>query len=312
MRRRSARISPTLASTSPDEAAAQWTARLDKAPLCASEQQAFQQWLEQDIRHKGAFLRARAIWHASGRLAALTGPKAPALAHPATLPALPRRRFFAAAAAVAALLAAPRRQGKANSLYTTSNAVSAPLSTAFGTITLDCYSRLKMGLQSNRLVSGRCCVLGRTGMIMKAGDLIFAPQGRLLLSCTPTQIVATAVSGTVRLRRHHSAEWWTLTSGAQITLRADLPPEVRSLMPDELDAQNAWSLGKLEVHDESMASIASTLNRYNQKQVHIAPALANRRLTGVFSLNQPEEFTTAARRILGARLNENAQTLLLY
>lgn len=169
-----------------------------------------------------------------------------------------------------------------------------------------------MGLQSNRLVSGRCCVLGRTGMIMKAGDLIFAPQGRLLLSCTPTQIVATAVSGTVRLRRHHSAEWWNLTSGAQITLRADLPPEVRSLMPDELDAQNAWSLGKLEVHDESMASIASTLNRYNQKQVHIAPALANRRLTGVFSLNQPEEFTTAARRILGARLNENAQTLLLY
>ncbi|WP_338333463.1 DUF4880 domain-containing protein [Acetobacter sp. LMG 32666] len=310
--RRDARVSPTLANASPDEAAAGWTARLDKGPLSAGEQQALQQWLEQDIRHKGAFLRAKAIWHASGRLAALEGPRTPAIAHPATLPALPRRRFFAAAAAAAMLLAAPKRQGKANSLYTTSNAVSAPLSTAFGTIMLDCYSKLKMGLESNRLVSGRCCVLGRTGMVMKAGNLIFVPQGRLLLSCSPTQVTATAISGTVRLRRHHSDEWWTLTSGAQISVQGDLLPEVRSLMPEELDAQNAWSLGKLEVHDESMASIASTFNRYNQRQLHIAPALANRRLTGVFSLNQPEAFATAARSILGARLTESPQTLLLY
>ncbi len=97
--RRDARVSPTLANASPDEAAAGWTARLDKGPLSAGEQQALQHWLEQDVRHKGAFLRAKAIWHASGRLAALQGPTAPAVAHPATLPALPRRRFFAAAAA---------------------------------------------------------------------------------------------------------------------------------------------------------------------------------------------------------------------
>lgn len=310
--RRGARVSPTLANASPEEAAAGWTARLDKGPLSTGEQQAFQHWLDQDIRHKGAFLRAKAIWHASGRLGALQGPKGPAIAHPERLPTLPRRRFFAAAAAAVVLLAAPKRQGKANSLYTTNNAVSAPLNTAFGTITLDCFSRLKMGLESNRLVNGRCCVQGRTGMIMKAGDFIFAPHGRMLLSCTPTQVMATTVSGTVRLRRHHSDEWWTLTSGAQITLRGDLPPEIRSLLPEELDSQNAWSIGRLEVHDESMASIANTFNRYNQRQLHVAPALANRRLTGVFSLNHPEEFASAARTILGARLTENIQSLLLY
>ncbi|WP_035372401.1 hypothetical protein [Acetobacter okinawensis] len=136
----------------------------------------------------------------------------------------------------------PKRQGKANSLYTTANALSAPLSTAFGTITLDCYSKLKMGLESSRLVSGRCCVMGRTGMIMKAGELIFAPQGRLLLSCTPSQVVATAVSGTVRLRLHHTDEWWTLRAGAQITQNGTQAPEMRSLMPEELDARThgAW------------------------------------------------------------------------
>lgn len=310
--RRDARVSPTLANASPEEAAAGWMARLDKGPLSAGEQQALHHWLEQDRRHKGAFLRAKAIWHASGRLAALAGPRAPAITHPHALPALPRRRFFAAAAAAAALLAVPKRQGKANSLYTTSNAVSAPIDTAFGSITLDCYSKLKMGLQSSRLVDGRCCVQGRTGMVVKAGDLIFAPQGRLLLSCTPTQVMATAVSGTVRLRRHHSDDWWSLSSGAQMTMHNNLQPEVRSLMPEELDAQNAWSMGRLEVHDESMASIASTFNRYNQRQLRVSPALANRRLTGVFSLNQPEKFASAAQAILGARLNENAQTLLLY
>ena len=310
--RRDARVSPTLANASPDEAAAGWTARLDKGPLSAGEQQALQQWLEQDIRHKGAFLRAKAIWHASGRLAALQGPQAPAIAYPTTRPTLPRRRFFAAAAACAALLALPKRQSKANSLYRTANAVSAPLITAFGTITLDCYSTLKMGLESSRLVNGRCCVMGRTGMVMKAGDLIFAPQGRLLLSCTPEQVVATAISGSVRLRRHHTDDWWTMGAGAQITQNGAHPPEMRSLMPEELDAQNAWSLGQMEVHDESVASIASTFNRYNQRQLHVSPALASRRLTGVFTLTRPEEFAATARTILGARLMETPQTLSLY
>ncbi|MFT8932949.1 MAG: DUF4880 domain-containing protein [Acetobacter syzygii] len=310
--RRDARVSPTLASASPEEAAAGWTARLDKGPLSASEQQALQHWLDQDRRHKGAFLRAKAIWQASGRLAALHGPTAPPVAHPTPVPALPRRRFFAAAAAAALLLATPKRQGKANSLYATANAVSAPLHTAFGTITLDCYSKLKMGLQSSRLVTGRCCVLGRTGMIVKAGNLIFAPQGRLLLSCSPTQVTATSISGTVHLRRHHSDEWWTLNAGAQISLTGDLPPEVRSLLPEEMEAQNAWSIGRLEARDESMASITSTFNRYNQRQIRVSPALANRKLTGVFSLNQPEDFALAAQTILGARLTQTPQTLMLY
>ncbi|MFT9160748.1 MAG: hypothetical protein ABF491_10350 [Acetobacter sp.] len=228
------------------------------------------------------------------------------------MPGLPRRRFFAAAAATALLLATPKRQGKANSLYATANAVSAPLHTAFGTITLDCYSTLKMGLQSSRLVAGRCCVLGRTGMIIKAGNLIFAPRGCLLLTCSPTQVTAISISGTVHLRRHHSDEWWTLSAGAQISLSGNLPPEVRSLLPEEMDAQNAWSIGRLEARDESMASIASTFNRYNQRQIHVSPVLANRKLTGVFRLNQPEDFAMAAQTILGVRLTQTPQTLLLY
>ena len=310
--RRDARVSPTLASATPEEAAAGWTARLDKGPLSASEQQALQHWLDQDRRHKGAFLRAKAIWQASGRVAVVHGPAAHPMTHPTHFPALPRRRFFVAAAASVLLLAIPKQQGKANSLYATSNAVSAPLHTAFGTITLDCYSKLKMGLQSNRLVEGRCCVLGRTGMIVKAGNLIFAPQGRLLLSCSPTQVTATSISGTVRLRRHHSDEWRTLSAGAQISLTADLPPEVRSLSPEEMEAQNAWSIGRLEARDESITSIASTFNRYNQKQMHVSPELANRKLTGVFNLNQPEVFAIAAQTILGAKLTQTPQTLFLH
>ncbi|MFT8885348.1 MAG: DUF4880 domain-containing protein [Acetobacter papayae] len=310
--RRDARVSPTLASATPEEAAAGWTARLDKGPLSASEQQALQHWLDQDRRHKGAFLRAKAIWQASGRLSALHGFAAPPIAYTTPLPPLSRRRFFAAAATTALLLATPKPQGKANSLYVTANGVSAPLHTAFGTITLDCYSQLKMGLESSRLVAGRCCVLGRTGMIVKAGNLIFAPQGRLLLSCSPTQVTATSISGSVRLRRHHSNEWWTLNAGSQISLTGNLPPEVRSLLPEEMATQNAWSLGLLEARDESISSIVGTFNRYNQRQLHVSAEFANRKLTGVFNLNQPEVFAMAAQTILGARLTQTPQTLLLY
>jgi transmembrane sensor len=58
-----------------DSSAADWAARLDRAPpLSAEEQRALDHWLEADARHRGAFMRMRAIAFHTERARAL-GPE---------------------------------------------------------------------------------------------------------------------------------------------------------------------------------------------------------------------------------------------
>jgi transmembrane sensor len=58
-----------------DLTAAEWAVRLHERALSAQEQIEFDRWLEVDTRHRGALLRARALWSDLDRLAALAGPR---------------------------------------------------------------------------------------------------------------------------------------------------------------------------------------------------------------------------------------------
>jgi transmembrane sensor len=57
-----------------DLTAAEWAVRLNERALTAQEQTELDQWLDADIRHRGALLRARAVWADLDRLSALAGP----------------------------------------------------------------------------------------------------------------------------------------------------------------------------------------------------------------------------------------------
>ncbi len=71
--------------TSIDEQAARWAVRLASEALPAEEQRQLERWLQSDLRHRGALIRARAHWVELDRLAALHGPVTveppPATAH---------------------------------------------------------------------------------------------------------------------------------------------------------------------------------------------------------------------------------------
>ena len=54
-----------------DDAAAMWLARIDRGDLNLGEQAAFDAWLAEDVRHRGAFFRMQAIFASSQRLSAL-------------------------------------------------------------------------------------------------------------------------------------------------------------------------------------------------------------------------------------------------
>ena len=73
-----------------DEAASAWTARLDRGPLTAAENQTFETWLNADPRRKGAFLRARAVSMMSESARALGPGFDPVAFAPASPPLLRR------------------------------------------------------------------------------------------------------------------------------------------------------------------------------------------------------------------------------
>ena len=60
-----------------DEEAANWVVRQHARALAAEEQAELDCWLQADVRHRGALLRARAAWVDLDRLAALAAHREP-------------------------------------------------------------------------------------------------------------------------------------------------------------------------------------------------------------------------------------------
>jgi transmembrane sensor len=55
----------------------------------------------------------------------------------------------------------------------------------------------------------------------------------------------------------------------------------------------AWAQGRLTFENETVAEVVARFNRHNQLQVRIAdPALAQRRVSGVFEISDPESFVS--------------------
>lgn len=84
--------------------AADWVARLDREGDSASVREELERWLEEDRRHRGAFLRASAAWTMLDRAKVLRAPR-PA-SRPAPARRMTRRTVMGVATGAAAAIAA--------------------------------------------------------------------------------------------------------------------------------------------------------------------------------------------------------------
>lgn len=108
-----------------------------------------------------------------------------------------------------------------------------------------------------------------------------------------------------------------LTAGLQVAVAnqaamassVELTPE-----PVSLDKATAWTERRLVFDDESLAAIVAEFNRYNRSHLVIADsALGEKRLSGVFDANDPDEFIallSSLERIDVQRSAEGHRTLL--
>ncbi|WP_406239083.1 DUF4880 domain-containing protein [Acetobacter orientalis] len=291
-----------------DDVAAHWVARIDRRALTPREQHELQSWLQADIRHKGAFLRSQAIWHATDRAKALYSPTL-SLPHHTHLPS--RRAFIstAVAASVAAFFV-PAKSGEASTYYSTQKNILKCQATKQRQIILDCTTQLEDKSEQTSLLLGRCFITD-TQRCVKTHTMRFLLNGSLLVTKGPTYESAVVVTGTAFLQGQRLGERKRLAAGAHVTMTPQGRLHFSTVEQDTLERWIAWTQGQVSLATETLSEATDIFNRYNQKQLVPSFRLADMRLSGLFDLNRPDVFAAAVKAILGGHVREDPHHIFL-
>lgn len=306
-------------ASSIEQSAAEWAARLDRAPLDAREETEMRAWLDADIRRRGALIRAQALLIQRRRVE-------PEVAAPARLQLLPaptrqprRRRSgwlrlapaLAASVLVAMLAVFMVDMPQA---YATVKGETRTLPLVVGsTVMLDTDTRIKVYDDGARirLLQGEIFVQALPG---SRGPLVVEVSGKRLLATRagfsvskldglPEQV--TVQSGEVELLGPADVTRAVVSSSQRLVLpaRGHAAPQPSPLSSGEMERQFAWRGGHVAFQGETLAEAVKVFARYSDTQVVISePSLANRRVVGWYAANNPEGFARATATLLDAQV----------
>jgi transmembrane sensor len=309
-----------------DQAASDWTARLDRGPLTPGEDALFQAWLGGDPRCKGALLRAQALSVMSESAQALgPGFDPAAFAEPRPLAASPSRRkalIWTGGALAAATLAA---------LSVALPAAGAVISTARGeirliplkdgsTVLLNTDSRIRVKQDGDArfvtLLKGEAYfsvardekhaftveVGSRRMRTIQAGFRVRR------LEATPVDVLVDR--GQVDLANGAV----TLTANTRLNLSGDGSASERPqpIAPEAVTRELSWREGKLAFEGETLQQAAESFARYSDLHIQIRDAeLAREPVTGLFAANDPAGFSRAVARVFNARIEQQGERIVL-
>lgn len=316
-----------------EETAAQWVARMDRAPLSELDERRLQNWLRADPRRRGALMRAQALWLWPDLALAAAG-EVELKSEPADVPPTndvvaqsraPRKYLLQWGGAIAASL-----------LLAVFLFVSVPVPTAYATakgemrrIPLADGSALTLNTDSRVHVyddDGHLRVAVRRGEVFVEAATSGTPlqvevDGRRFdamvatfvvrkLDGKPAQVVVQ--DGKVELPSSDAS----VTAVAANT-RVSMPVAhggmtVVSLSADQMHRELAWREGKLAFHGESLAEAAAAFGRYSDTRIVIADAeLAHASVTGLFAANNPTGFSRAVATVFDAQARQEQGRIII-
>lgn len=300
--------SDDLSANPIDEIAFEWVARLDRGTLSSREDATLKLWLKQDIRHRGAFARARTIWLSAGRVAAFQGASLPATRpQPASL----SRRAFGRVALAAGLAAAafiPGQPAEASQIYQARSGLLHLHEPHCGDLILDQGTVLRIrrgpGAPSFDLLHGQAHLTARKGLIrlnMDGLSIDLPDRSSLIAHACGAESDALVLDGNILTRCAGEREQRVLHRREWIRYDHNRI-SLTSLSDDDLERVTAWSRGLLEFHSVNVTEAIQEINRYNTQKIILKnPACANRRISGIFSLSDPVIFARILSEIFGTR-----------
>jgi transmembrane sensor len=302
-----------------DGAAAAWAVRLDAGEVGAVDRESLERWLEEDPRHKGALVRAQAIWADLDRVAALHGGAA-ALAVRAPsryrLPvlwwALPVAACLLLAVAASSLLMFyhgrfASQRGQVSHLTLTDGS----------SVVLDTDSVIRVRYTARErgiyLRSGAASfqVVHDAGwpFVVHAEDVTVRAVGTsFVVSLRQKDVQVTVAEGTVEVRRLNGA-----TPGPAHLVHLDhelvyqpaRPPQLAALQPAQVDRKLAWRRGLLIFDGEDLAEAAAQVNRYASVPIVVDDEkLGQHAFVGVFRIGESKAFADSAAAAFDAKVVE--------
>jgi len=291
-----------------DEAAAWLARRVDGHAADEVTEARFHAWHRADPRHRGAYLRAEAAWHALGQAQGLS------LATPRK-PGIDRRLLLGgtAAAALAAFVGVGIGVLKTRMSLSTRRGElrNVPLQDkSLATVNTD--SRIEVDIQTR---------LRRVQLVR--GEAWFQvaknPDAPFVVAAGDVRVRAIGTAFSVR-RRDDGADV-LVTEGTVETWRASEPARRTRMnagdaafvpfaaaaevavayQPDEVTRKLAWREREIILREETLGDAVDEFNRYNDVQIVIAdPALRDERLVGGFRVDEPDSFARAVHAALEA------------
>jgi len=312
-------MAPRETSGSIDAAASAWVAREDRAPLSTDDEAALNLWLQEDSRHAGALLRARAIALRSESARALGASYDPADFGGAQRRAEPsRRRLLAWGGGMAASVAA---------VTATCVALQAPKAHATdlgevrlvpladgSTVMLNTATRVTVKYDDThrrvRLVEGEAdftvVVDRRRPFVVEAGErrlVVPAGGGFRVRKLHDAPIDVLVHQGRVEVSpKGEGGQPVLLETNTHVSLTGGRtsPSAPQPVPPSVVLRELAWRDGKIAFEGETLAQAAAAFARYSDVRIVIAdPALAREPVTGLFAANDPVGFGRAVASLFG-------------
>jgi len=320
-----------------DEAASDWTARLDRGQLTPGEQAELEAWLHGDPRRRGALLRAQAIALKSESAQALGSRFDPAdfaPPAPANKGGISRRRtliWTSSAVASATLIALGVGMPAAGTTISTGRGELRLVPLKDGSTVMlntDTSIRIRDGADERRvtLLKGEAFFSVARGRMK---PLVVEVDGRRLTTGQATFNLRKLSGAPVNLLVHEgevrlAAPSWSdqrvvaVKSDMKMDLaesrlfRPSQPERPSAVSSDTVTRGLAWLEGKIAFEGETLQTAADSFARYNDTRIQIRDAsLAREPVTGLFAANDPAGFSRAVAAIFDARMDRQGDTIIL-
>jgi transmembrane sensor len=301
-----------------EEEAAQWTWRLDDEAFTAADQQAFEAWLRQDVRHRRVFEEMSKVWTALGGLAeAKRSEKITAFTSPPPLARGARPSWrVSVAAAVLVLVGAGfwwLRQG--NEIQTLATAVGQQRSVRLvdgSIVTLNTNTivetDLSRSLRQIYLRKGeahfRVAHDRSRPFLVHAGDAVVRAVGtEFEVRLRPDQHVDIMVNeGRVEVQASTPASappasgaatraaTRSLAAGEELST-ASTGYAVQRVSPAQLSSEMAWREGAIIFDGQPLAQAIAEIERYTDARIVVTdPGIAAMRVGGRFRTDDVQGF----------------------
>ena len=317
-----------------DSEAAAWAVRLEAGELSDADRHDLELWLEGDVRHVGALVRAQAVWVDLDRVAALKAGHARHLEIVSERAERPRVRDWASslagrlqlAAAAAVVLVCGLSFGVwqhfDGRLVSTHGEVRRVALSDGSTVTLDSDSivqvKFKAGERTVFLRKGEASfqVAHNTArpFIVHADDVAVRAVGTsFAVQLQPDKVSVTVAEGTVLVKRPlgggQQERHYVSRNGALVAQGAH--PMKTSLLSGEVVArQLAWRDGQLDFNGETIAQAAIEVNRYATRPVIVDdPRVGQKTFVGVFRMGDSKAFADTAAAAYDDRVIEQEDGL---